>query len=505
MGPISKAVVKTAVKVTSLFKISPEVEAWARRKKTTSARPSFAPYVPPPGAVPSGHKMAMDDSSFTWAQGSISTNLFNDDIAFIGYSELALLAARPEFRRISEITATEMTRKWLKIQAKGDKGDKTDKIAKLTSFMEKLDVKGVFCKSALQDGFFGRGHVFIDIGNSDDREEIKKSIGDGTETLSTTKVGIKNPIKRLQAIEAVWTYPSSYNADDPTRPDWYKPSTWFVMGKEIHSTRLLTFIGREMPDLLKPAYAFGGLSLTQMAKSYVDNWIKTRISVSDIISAFSVFVLKTNLSTLLQQGNELEKRIDFFNAVRDNKGVLAIDKTTEEFENIAAPLTTLDVLQAQSLEHICSVTAIPVVKYTGIQPTGLNADSEGIMRSFHDWIAAYQELLFTKNFQVILNFMQLSLFNEVDADITFAWEPLRELDEKEQAEVKEIEARTASEYINNGTISQEEERQALAADPDSRYAGLDVQNLPEAPDDTDAETSARGLRPGDKTNQKEAA
>ena len=40
--------------------------------------------------------------------------------------------------------------------------------------------------------------------------------------------------------------------------DWYKPSSWFVQGTEVHSTRLMTFIGREVPDLLKPAYSFGG-------------------------------------------------------------------------------------------------------------------------------------------------------------------------------------------------------------------------------------------------------
>jgi hypothetical protein len=53
--------------------------------------------------------------------------------------------------------------------------------------------------------------------------------------MSKAKVGVGS-LKRLRVIEPVWTYPSSYNATDPLKPDWYKPSSWFVQGKEVHST-----------------------------------------------------------------------------------------------------------------------------------------------------------------------------------------------------------------------------------------------------------------------------
>jgi Anti-CBASS protein Acb1-like len=68
----------------------------------------------------------------------------------------------------------------------------------------------------------------------------------------------------------------NYNSNDPLKDDWYRPNTWYIQSKAIHSSRLITLIGREVPDLLKPTYSFGGLSLSQMAKPYVDNWLKTR-------------------------------------------------------------------------------------------------------------------------------------------------------------------------------------------------------------------------------------
>ena len=94
----------------------------------------------------------------------------------------------------------------------------------------------------------------------------------------------------MRPVEAQWCSPQGYETTDPLSPDWYKPRTWHVMGKELHASRLLTLIPFPVGDLLKPAYFFGGRSLVQMAKPYVDNWLQTRQSVSDLIKAFTIFV-----------------------------------------------------------------------------------------------------------------------------------------------------------------------------------------------------------------------
>ena len=56
-----------------------------------------------------------------------------------------------------------------------------------------------------------------------------------------------------------------------------------------------------------PAYAFGGLSMTQMMKPYVDNWLQTRQSVNDIIQNFSTSVLKTDMGTLTESDEAIRR------------------------------------------------------------------------------------------------------------------------------------------------------------------------------------------------------
>src|SRR5262249_37704416 len=161
-------------------------------------------------------------------------------------------------------------------------------------------------------------------------------------------------------IEPLWTYPGNYNSTNPLAEDFYRPRSWYVMNREVHASRLLTFVSRPLPDLLKPAYAFGGLSLSQIAKPYVDNWLRTRQSVSDLLHSFSTMVLKTNLAAVLDAGGaeQMLRRAVLFNQARDNRNLMMIDHDTEDFANVSAPLGSLDRLQAQSQEHMAAVTGI---------------------------------------------------------------------------------------------------------------------------------------------------
>ena len=199
----------------------------------------------------------------------------------------------------------------------------------------------------------------------------------------------------VRPVEAQWCSPQGYGPARFASPDWYKPRTWHVIGKELHASRLLTLIPFPVGDLLKPAYFFGGRSLVQMAKPYVDNWLQTRQSISDLIKAFTIFVIKMNLSNTLagSMDGSVFDSVALFNKFRDNNGAFVVDKDSEDFGNVSAPLGGVDHLQAQAQEHMAAVYRIPLVKFLGISPTGLNASSEGELRVYYDLIKSTQEFL----------------------------------------------------------------------------------------------------------------
>ena len=480
-----------------------------------------------------GRKLAMDDNSYltsanqfamsAWQAGGLMPNDASDGMLFLGYPYLSELTQRSEFRLFGEIMSEEMTRKWIDIRGTDDESTKEQdkpkdrnkddaeaddrrlardedprsdgrnkdierKIVELKQFLDEIQVRQTFKKIAQHDSDFGIGHLYFDLKGADvntiDAAENKLSIGNGRDAISANKLG-KGCLLGLRTIEPIWCYPTAYNAQNPLSPDWYDPLVWYVMGAEIHRTRLLPFIGRPVPDILKPAYAFGGLSMSQMAQPYVDIWLRTRESVGEIIHAFSVMILSTNMGSTTQPGGsggangDVLARMALANMLRDNQGIMVIDKNTEDFKNISAPISGLDELQAQAQEHLFSVGRIPAVKFAGIQPKGLNATSEGELRAFNDTVHGRQEQLFRSHLTTVLDIAQISLWGARDPDITYDFLPLYEETVKEKAEIRKIEAETDQIRVDSGIVSQEEVRSKIVADPESGYHGLDPDDVPE--------------------------
>jgi phage-related protein (TIGR01555 family) len=358
---------------------------------------------------------------------------------------------------------------------------KADRIKELNDEMERLELRDRFYETILLDNFFGRGHLYMNFGEDPDGdpEELVKPIGTGRDDLSKVKIA-KGSFKGLKPIEPVWTYPMMYNATNPLAPNWYYPEHWYVMGRQIHRSRMPAFIARPVPDMLKPAYSFGGLSLSQLAKPYIDIWLRTRQSVADIVHSFSVMVLMTDLNTMLapNSANQLFARVALFNALRDNNGTFVINKNTEDFKNVSASLAGLHELQAQAQEHCASVVRIPLVKYTGIQPSGLNADSEGVIRIWYDTMAGFQNT-FRPMLTRVVNFMMLSLWGEVDEEIGFEFVPLWDMSDKERGDKQKADADRHQIYVDTGAISPEEVRKVIVDDPELPYTGLDPEDVPD--------------------------
>ena len=481
----------------------------------------------------------------------------SEALFFLGYPFLSELAQRSEYRVISETIADDATRKWIDFEVTGEEeekepstddpaemreaggepgglaGDKSpeavaaeekldgqargfkdedpderkkkiesagkmDKVKALKDEMARLELRDKFYGVARDDGFFGRSHLFMDFGvDLDDmRGELGTDIGDSRDPTSQKKIE-KGSLKRLKVIEPVWIYPTTYNAQNPLAEDWYNPQVWYVMGKNVHVSRMPVFIGHPVPDMLKPAYSFGGLSLSQLAKPYVDIWLKTRESIGELIHAFSVMVLMTDMQTVLQGGSidTLMTRVAAFNAFRDNQGTFVLNKATEEFKNVSASLSGLHELQAQAQEHMASVSRIPLVKLTGISPSGLNASSEGEIRAYYDTISAYQNRFFRPNLTKVINFIQLSLWGEIDPEITFEFEPLWELSNKEKSEKEKDDAERDQKYVDMGAFSPGEIRKIKIDDPTLPYTDMDPEEVPDLRAEEEQGLEPEGGRP----------
>jgi hypothetical protein len=85
---------------------------------------------------------------------------------------------------------------------------------------------------------------------------------------------------------------------------------------------------------------------------------------------------------------------------------------------------------------------------------------------------------------------QLNIWGRVDPDLSFVYVPLWSMTEKEEAEIRKLDAETGQIHVDSGVLSPEEERARIAADPGTRYPGIDPNDVPDL-----KEEEEEGLEP----------
>jgi len=430
-------------------------------------------------AMDSGYEEPLaQDNAPPAAWGFTGNGALGPGLAFLGFPYLAELAQITEYRTPAEALSTEMTRAWVKLVSKDKKKDLGEKIKDITDRLESLKVRDLFREAALKTEQFGRAHIYVSVKGQDD---------DRTRQVPLKKIE-KGSLVGFSCIEPYWLTPYSWNSTHPERPDFYKPQSWFVLGRKTHSSRLLTFIFREVPDLLKPAYDFSGISITQLMMPYVNRWLRTAKNVNDLINIFSIVTLATDMQQMLQAGandpSGLPARMQAFTHTRDNRGAMVINKDTEELSTQNVPLGSLDKLQAQAQEHMATPSRMPLIEFFGITPTGLNSSSEGEFQARNKYVKGMIELGFAAHFRRVHELVQMDLYGEIDPDITEEWQNLYEPTPKEESELRKADADRDAVYLDNSVIAADEVRDKLKNDPKSGYDNLQG-DAPEPPEMTE--------------------
>lgn len=451
-------------------------------------------------------EMAMDDAGSgpfpyqAYLNGTGAGGNFN--LYFPGYPYLAMLTQRSEYRQPTETHAKDMTREWIEFQSQGGAG-KAKRIKDLEDAFKERKVQQVCREALIHDGFYGVGHIAIDIKDNDDTT---------LPILLDAKSIPKGSLRAFRNIEPMWVTPIMWNSSDPLSESFYVPETWVTLDRTMHRTRLLQVISREVPDIIKPAYNFGGISMSQLIEPYVDRWLKTVAGVNRLINNFSLIFLKTDMSAVLQgesNGQELLQRLKLARMHGDNMGAFLLDMAKEELGQVQVGLSGLSELQAQAQEHMAAPTHLPLVVLTGITPSGLNASSDGEIEVYHDWNRSEQYAVLEPIITHMMHVIMLDLWGEIDKDITFVFVPIKQITGEALSRIQKTEAEKDAAYVDMGAVDRAEVRDKIARDKNSGYNNLDIAKLPEEsegdPDNDDPFGKGEGGAQEDEPELKEAA
>ncbi|WP_019210825.1 phage portal protein [Yersinia massiliensis] len=396
--------------------------------------------------------------------------------SFMGYAALSSLMQNGLIRACIETLADDMTREWIEIDAvdQNNDGDDTDEKKKLQDAMIDYRIRDICHAAAEFDGYFGGCLIFIDTGAKDEQLLTPLDISDKSAEL--------RDFKRFTLIEPINIFPGTYESIDPLSPMYYKPQTWWVLGKQVHSSRMIRVCGNEVPVILKPTYNFLGLPQAQILYDYVIHFQDARQAEARLLEKFSLTVLKTDMQDILTNPSatsSLDPRLQYMASYRSNDGVLAIDKEMEDIVNIVTPMNGVTDIVRQQLEFVVMINRTNVVKTLGLSPSGFNTGNADIKNN-NDHISSQQEKVLRGPIQKMLDVLQIVTLGSYDKSVQFKFVGLNEEDDKAIAETQLIKAQARSIYKEGGDVSSMEVRKALSEDPHSGFTGIDVDELPES-------------------------
>ncbi|MFZ4835772.1 DUF1073 domain-containing protein [Rouxiella sp. Mn2063] len=429
----------------------------------------FKRYEPLPGVIPKGKEKA------TFAMDSTPYEAINlmyagaEYSGFRGYPALAAMSQQVEYSNMHNVFADEMTRNWIEVKSR-KKGDHDPDIDLMERALEKYDVKRLMHEAVRQDSMFGVAHIYIDTGALGD--ELSKPL-----FLDPRKIP-KGSLKGLRVVDPTWVYPALYNTRWPLQAGFYKPQSWFVMGDVVDESRFMDIVSRPVPDILKPSYNFGGLSLTQLMEDYVNDWRDAKKNVIKILRTLRMRALKTDMDARLAEPGEFDKRIRLFEKYQDNFGVWALDKE-EDLLHMQTSLSELSSLLSNYQDQLCMPARITNLKLLGNAPAGLNASGDAELATWHETVSGYQDGEMRKPLENIFKLIQLSEFGAINDDIYFEFKPLDEISEKERAEVAKLRVETVAVAADSQLVSSEEARTALKGIENAGFETLDGDYEPE--------------------------
>lgn len=265
----------------------------------------------------------------------------------------------------------------------------------------------------------------------------------------------------------------------------------------IHPSRLAIFVGAPFGDsLLSMGANYGwGDSVLEAVYTAMKHADGAAANIASLIFEASIDVIRMpdlmmHLSAGPDYASRLVDRFTFAASIKGNNRMLMLDKD-EEYERKQITFATLPEVMQTFLQMAAGAADIPVTRLLGQSPAGMSATGESDMLNYHDRIQSIQNLEMTPALHRLNECLIRSALGSRPPEVFYSWAPLKQMSEKELAEIGKMNADTANVLVTTGLFTPEELRTVVTNQliESSFYPGLD-QAVAETGNEWEAELEA---------------
>lgn len=252
--------------------------------------------------------------------------------------------------------------------------------------------------------------------------------------------------------------------EDMSDPDFGLPEYYEVVSSDmnfsakIHHSRIVRFIGRELPYVEKVAEMWWGESEVEALYQDVVKHDNVAYNMAALTFHANVDTMEVdNLDQLFGLGSR-EQQTRFWNlmqaqsVVKSNFGTRLVNKG----DNMTSTQYTFaglkDVYDAMALE-LSGASRIPMTKLFGRSPSGLNATGQGDLQNYYDYIDTLRESKLRPVLERIMPIMCMSAFGAVPEGLDIVFPPIWSPSAKETAEIAERKVKAIIDAFQSGLLT----------------------------------------------------
>jgi phage-related protein (TIGR01555 family) len=387
---------------------------------------------------------------------------------FIGYQQAALISQNWLVRKACAMPAKDASRNGYELSV----NDGTEVDPEVLDYIREEDKKFEVLRNCVEFIDLGRTfgvRVAMFIVDSKDPEYYAKPFNpDGVKPGS---------YKGISQIDPYWVSPElgGEAAANPAAMDFYEPTWWRIGGRRVHRTHLIIFRNGNLPDILKPAYLYGGIPVPQLIAERVYASERTANEAPMLAMTKRLTVMKCDITQAIANPEQFNAKMGFYTEVQNNFGVkiIGLDDTLEQHDTSLAELDAAIMTQYQL---VAAASGVPATKLLGTSPKGFNATGEFEESSYHEELESIQQHdlspLVNRHHLLLIRSHVVPKFGGDVFHTEVAWKPVDSPTAAEQAEINFKKAQTDDTLVQAGAIDGTDVRERLINDLDSGYNGI---------------------------------
>jgi phage-related protein (TIGR01555 family) len=294
--------------------------------------------------------------------------------------------------------------------------------------------------------------------------------------------------------------PGSDLVTDINDPEYGLPKYYQVTTSEadvftVHHSRVLRFVGRDLPQIERQAEMYWGASEVEMVFEEIKKRDNTSWNIAQLVFMANLRVMKMEgMEEIFSIGdqraqNDLYNTVSAQNKLMSNMGVQILGPK-DSFETHQYTFSGLNDIYQSFMMDISGSCGIPVTKLFGRSPAGMNATGESDEQNYYETIESQQQADLAPVLDKLVPVMSVSEWGMIPDDLNYKLNPIRKPNNKEMSDLAKSTSETITGYYNVGLFSQKMSLKEIRQQKDITGIGSNIT-------DEDIEAASNDFNTGD--------